>query len=164
MSITCKIIEFLDSQNNATYPTLPTEKNGSGFYGDIITRWIKDRQLNKAEVANNMNLNPRVLDYVLSKNDKHYRHIGFYEVLRLAVVLNLSLAEALELLRVCNFGINRESFRDRIIVVILSVAHLGVSGMEERLACLQALEDNEPFNTNDYNYQSLFNYLYKFYN
>ena len=159
MGITRKIIELLDKQNNDTCPTLPITKCESSFYGDIITGWIKDRQLNKAEVAYNMNLNPRTLDYILSKKDKRHRHVGFYETLRLAIVLNLSLSDSLELLKICNYSINTGYVRDRVILEILRTPHRDIFEMDERLDCLLALEDNEPFNTNEYDFLVLFNYL-----
>lgn len=159
MSITHRIIELLDKCNNDTCLAHPIAKCDSGFYGDIISKWIKDRRFNKSDVANNMNLNPRTLDYILSKNDKRYRHIGFYETLRLAIVLNLSLSESLELLHVCNYSINTEYVRDRVILEILRTPHRDIFEMDERLDCLLALEDNEPFNTNEYDFLVLFNYL-----
>ena len=107
-----------------------------------------------------MNMSARVLDYVLSRTDNRHRHIEFYEVLRLTVALNLSADEALELLKSCNFCLN-ECVRDKIIFEVLSTPHRDIIEMDERLDCLLALEMNEPFNTNDYDYLTLFKYILK---
>lgn len=129
----------------------------SDFYGDTMSRTIKST---KIEVANDMGLDSRVLSYILSRTDSKHREITFYEALRFCVATNLNVGECLAFLSICNYSLCLKKLRDRIIYIVLSTSHHTKLGMDARLDCIAALEDNEPWNTDDrYEYLTLFSYI-----
>ena len=132
----------------------------SDYYGDTMSRIIHNCKSTKIDVANDMGLDSRVLDYIISRNDSKHRNITFYEALRFCVVTNLSIGECLAFLSICNYSLCFKRLRDKIIYIILSTRHqTWWSQMGARLDCLSALEDNDPWNTDDYDYSMLFEYV-----
>lgn len=131
----------------------------SDFYGDTMSRTILNRKSTKIEVANDMRLDSRILSYILSRNDLKHRNIKFFEALRFSVATNLSISDCLAFLNICNYSLCFNRLRDRIIYIILSASHYSKLEMDARLDCLGALEDNEPWNTDDYDYCTLFSYV-----
>ena len=125
-----------------------------------MSRTIHNCNSTKIEVANDMGLDSRVLSYILSRTDSKHREITFYEALRFCVVTNLYVGECLAFLNVCNYSLCYKRLRDRIIYIILrSTSHQSKLEMDARLDCLSALEDNEPWNTDDYDYFTLISYV-----
>ena len=163
MRIIDSVIMSLEGHSNDPLDlALPTEDNHKlycDFYGDTIDLLFENTGADKIYVACNMGLEPRVLDYIRSRDDRKHRHIRFYETLRLAVVLNIPVSESMALLQCCNYSLHPCRLRDRLIYLILSIPHRNNMEMDERLDCLSALEVNEPFNDNGYDYRKLFNYL-----
>ena len=131
----------------------------SDFYGDTMSRTILNCKSTKIEIASDMGLDSRVLCYILSRNDSKHREITFYEALRFCVVTNLSVGESLAFLNVCNYSLCYKRLRDKIIYIILSTNHQSKIELDSRLDCLSALEDNTPWNTDDYDYFALFSYV-----
>ena len=84
-------------------------------------------------------------------------------MLRLVVVLNLSVNEGLQLINICNYSLCSAYLRDQIIFIILSTNHLDNDELDERLDCIIALEHNEPFNDNNFEYSTLFGYIQRKY-
>lgn len=131
----------------------------SDFYGDTMSRTILNRKSTKIEIASDMGLDSRVLGYILSRTDSKHREITFYEALRFCVATNPSIGESLAFLNVCNYSLCYKRLRDKIIYIILSTSHRSKLEMDARLDCLAALEDNEPWNTDDYDYCTLISYV-----
>lgn len=133
----------------------------SDFYGDTMSRIIHFSKNTTTDVAYDMNLNLRVLGYIISRTDSRHRNISFYEALRFCVVTNLSIGESLAFLNTCNYSLCLKKIRDRILYIVLSDSHSHHSKLEmdARLDCLSALEDNEPWNTDDYDYFTLISYV-----
>lgn len=131
----------------------------SDFYGDAACLIIHNCKSTKTDIATNMGIDSRTLSYIVSRDDLRHRNIKFYEVLRFCVATNLSIADCLAFLDVCNYSLCNKRVRDRIIYVILLTSHHGNLEMDARLDCLAALEDNEPYNDNDFDYFALFSYV-----
>ena len=133
----------------------------SDFYGDTMSQIILNCKSTKIEVANDMGWGDfRILSYILSRNDLKHRNIKFFEALRFSVATNLSISDCLAFLNICNYSLCFNRLRDRIIYIILSASsHHSKLEMDARLDCLGALEDNEPWNTDDYDYFTLFSYV-----
>ena len=166
MRIIKTIIQFLNQLPNYDALTLPIEEslcNNIGFYGYIIDCLIKKRKSSRSKVATDMKLDPRVFGYIISRDDLKHRHIKFFELLRLVVVLNLSVNEGLQLINICNYSLCSAYLRDQIIFIILSTNHLDNDELDERLDCIIALEHNEPFNDNNFEYSTLFGYIQRKY-
>ena len=132
------------------------------FYGAMIDEILKEEKKKGRsirDVAIDMNISERVLLNIKSREINGHRHISFYEAIRFIVACNRSLDDSFAFLTLCNFGLNPKSLRDRIIFIIVKTRHRGYVGKQERLDCIEALESNEPFNDNDYDYFQLFDYL-----
>lgn len=133
------------------------------FYGDVLTEMIKNTKKSLCEIATDMGISERVLLNIKSKKIKGYRHIRFFEAVKVIVDCNVSLDDALTLLTYSNFCLNPKSVRDQIIFTVIKSSHRNNIEKQERLDCIEALESNEPFNDNDYDYSQLFDYLYRQY-
>ena len=168
MGIIDIILEFLNTipeepldQIDLILPTETTSSMFSDFYGDTISRLVKDSGEKASDVANNMYIDPRTFGYIRSKADKRHRHISFWEALRFIVVIDLPINDGLNLLHLCGYCLCRQRVRDKIIFLTLNAKNTSVFEMNARLDILSALEDNEPFNSNDYDYHMLFEYVKK---
>lgn len=159
------IIQMLKENPNVSALSYPFSFSNTSFEGyiDFIKREISNSHRTYTSVANDMGIDSRVFGYIKSRTDSHYRHIQFYEALRLIVVLNLSITEGLYFLTTCNFLLVHSFVRDNIIFEILRNQHTNPIEMTERLQCIDALESNEPDNTNSFNYIPLFEYIGKQY-
>ena len=132
----------------------------SDFYGDTMSQIILNCKSTKIEVANDMGWgDSRILSYILSRNDLKHRNIKLFEALRFCVATNLSIGESLAFLNVCNYSLCYKRLRDKIIYIILSTNHQSKIELDSRLDCLSALEDNEPWNADEYDYFSLISYV-----
>ena len=118
------------------------------FYGDVLTEMIKNTKKSLCEIATDMGISERVLLNIKSKKIKGYRHIRFFEAVKVIVDCNVSLDDALTLLTYSNF-----------CFAVIRKQHSNFIQLQERLDCIEALESNEPFNDNDYDYFQLFDYL-----
>ena len=159
MLIFNQIIDYIKS-NKIDYDFIaPTNVFGATFYGDLIDSMIKCSDLSFTYVACEMGIDVRKLSYIKSRFDTKHHHISFYDSLKFVIVLNLSLVESISFLRNCNYCLCPAYERDQIIYQILSFPHSDTEGMIYRLDCINALEVNEPFNDNNYDYLTLFQYL-----
>ena len=159
---------ILDCLNNPSHYleqfTLQTDeetltKMYSDFYGDTMSRIILSCKSSKISVATDMGLDSRVLGYILSRTDSKHREITFYEAIRFCVTTNLSISDCLAFINICNYSLCFKRLRDRIVYIVLSTRHYTKLEMDARLDCLAALEDNEPWNTDDYDYFTLISYV-----
>ena len=159
------ILEYLNNPSHYSdqFPPQTDEetltKMYSDFYGDTMSRTILNRKSTKIEIASDMGLDSRVLGYILSRNDSKHREITFYEALRFCVATNLTIEDSIAFLNVANYSLCYRRLRDRIIYIVLGTCHRSKLEMDARLDCLSALEDNEPWNTDDYDYILLFSYV-----
>lgn len=133
----------------------------SDFFGDTISRLVKDSGEKVSDVACNMCIDPRSFGYIRSKADKRHRHITFWETLRFIVVIDLPINDGLNLLHLCGYCLCRQRVRDKIIFLTLNAKNTTVFEMNARLDILFALEYNEPLNSNRYNYRALFEHVKK---
>lgn len=160
-----KILNYLKDQ--AKYlDQIPLQVNEDSFkrlyadfYGDVAYWIIGNCKNTKTDIATNMRLDSRILSYIFSRNDLKHRNIKFYEALCFCVVTNLSIEDSIAFLNVANYSLCYRRLRDRIIYIVLRTCHHSKLEMDARLDCLSALEDNEPWNTDDYDYFTLISYV-----
>lgn len=159
------VLNYIKSQTECLdqFPLILNEdtltKVYSDFYGDTISQIIKDRENSKLDIASDMRLNPRVWGYIISRMDSKFRPIRFYEALRFCVVTNLPIEESICFINICNYSLCFKRLRDRLIYLILCANHHTNLELDTRLDCLSALQDNEPYNDNNYDYLTLFAYV-----
>lgn len=168
MGILNIILEFLNTipeepldQIDLILPSETTSSMFSDFFGDTISRLLKDSGDKCSDIANNMCIDPRTFGYIRSKADKRHRHITFWETLRFIVVIDLPINDGLNLLHLCGYCLCRQRVRDKIIYLTLNAKNTSVFEMNARLDILFALEYNEPLNSNRYNYRALFEHVKK---
>ena len=142
---------------------LPTEIDNNGYYGARMDNIIKSSTLSVAEVSNYMRIDNRTMGYIKSQKEIRHRKIRFFEALAFIVVTNLSLADGLDFLNICNYSLCFSSTRDRLIFDVLSHPHASMDELNVRLDCLIILENNNYFNQNNFDYLPLFEKLARTY-
>ena len=141
MSLSKIIKEYLEIEINSKQTLNSDTVNRKKPYKDVMTSTIKNSGNNAEDFGWWLNIDKRTLNYITSKSGRN-RDIRFIEALRFAVAANFSLADSLDFLSVCNFGLNLDCLRDKCFLLVLAYPHTNKEELMERLNCLNIINND----------------------
>ena len=146
MSIINTIISKMDSYNKSESgnekikAVFNDKKNYYG--GDLISSVVKAQKMKLTDVAAACNIDLRSFQNARSKKSKYRREITKFEILRVAVVLNLEPSYTEQLLARCHVVIPKLMKCDIAIAAVVFTNHNTPDEMYERLSCLGIIENH----------------------
>lgn len=133
--------EYLVNEINSKQAVNSDTVNRKKPYKDVMTSTIKNSGNKAEDFGWWLNIDKRTLNYITSKSGRN-RDIRFIEALRFAVVANFSLADSLNFLSVCNFGLNLDCLRDKCFLLVLAYPHTNEEELMGRLNCLNIIDND----------------------
>lgn len=158
--LTERIIKFLQEQegNRPQVKQTTIMPQYSGFPGDLLVA-IKDKSgLSWNKIAERMGVTDAKLRKF--KNKKKYTRIPLFDVIKFCVACDLDFASTKFVLNACNYTLFDGSLRDKLIKIVLDSPAASKLERDEKMACIELLEEENIFNYNTYNYLDDFKELY----
>ena len=86
------------------------------------------------------------------KNKKKYTSIPFFDAIKFCIACDLDLKDTEFVLNVCNYTLYNGNLRDKLIKIVLDSPAASKPERDEKIACIDLLEEKNVFNYNTYNY------------
>lgn len=150
--LTENIINYLQNQGETSLQVNHTTimPQYSGFPGDLLVD-IKDKSgLSWNKIANRMGVSDTKLRKF--KNKKKYTSIPFFDAIKFCIACDLDLKDTEFVLNVCNYTLYNGNLRDKLIKIVLDSPAASKPERDEKIACIDLLEEKNVFNYNTYNY------------
>lgn len=141
MSLQKIIKEYLENEINSKQAVNFERVNRKLPYKDVMISTIKNSEKKVEDFSWWLNIDKRTLNYIMSKTGRK-RDIKFIEALRFAVIANFSLADSIDFLNICNFGLNFDCPRDKCVLLVLAYHHTNEEELERRLKCLNIIDND----------------------
>ena len=154
--LTENIINYLRKQGETSLQVNHTTimPQYSGFTGDLLVA-IKDKSgLSWNKIATRMGVSDTKLRKF--KNKKKYTSIPFFDAIKFCIACDLDLKNTEFVLSECNYALSEGSVRDKLIKIVLDSPAASKPERDEKIACIDLLEEKNVFNYNTYNYLEKF--------